>query len=307
MHKEVVDHVWVMNMKTALVRALKLAMLTVVYLICFILPTVIIPVSAALQQQMAATQESSPVLLFLLGLSLVTATALSYPVWHARIRGVRLMVALFVIMAGFLTVMGQIETFYFRSAFPLLSTAEIIGIVLRGLLTALLFVPVVVFTWRNVQREESPPPRVNWRSWAWKVPVLAVIYMVLYFGFGYYVAWQSPQLREFYTGSRDMLGIVDHYRANFSSSPFFAPLQFIRGFLWVGFATPLILALAGKRRETIVALCLLGGLSALGLLMPNPLFPDAVRYAHALETIPSTALFGALIGLFLGIPGPEKN
>jgi hypothetical protein len=33
---------------------------------------------------------------------------------------------------------------------------------------------------------------------------LAVVYVVLYYLFGYYVAWQNPELRRYYTGITEL-------------------------------------------------------------------------------------------------------
>ena len=298
---------YLMNAKAIVIGAAKHVALTLGFLICFILPTTIIPVQQQLQQAMQQSASTSTFMLSLLGLSFTTVLVVSYAVRHAVVGGIRLICALIITLFGFLTAMGQIETFYFRSAFPLLGSQEILDIVYRGFLTALLFVPIAVITWRKTRGDGMSTAGIAWKSWLWKAPVLALLYMVIYFSFGYWVAWQFPETRLLYTGSTEILGVTDHLQKIFSDSPFFAPLQFIRGLLWIAFATPLILALVGRRRETIISLALLGGLFGLQILLPNPLFPEMVRYAHALETIPSTALYGALIGIVLAPAGsPQK-
>src|SRR5207245_9065783 len=37
-------------------------------------------------------------------------------------------------------------------------------------------------------------------EWRWKLAVNVVVYEALYFGFGYFVAWQDPAVREYYGG-----------------------------------------------------------------------------------------------------------
>jgi len=285
-----------MNIRLAAIAAVKVVALALRFAVCFILPTVFIPVPQQVQQAMQQSSSSGATLLWMLGFSVVAALVVSYPVRHARLGGFRLIAALVVTLFGFLTAMAQIETFYFRAAFPSLGTQEILNIVYRGLLTALVFVPLVVLVWGRIGRGESLVGIMRWTPWLWKAPALALVYVVIYFSFGYYVAWQFPETRLLYTGSTEMLGVMDHIRNVVVESPSFVPLQFIRGLLWIAFATPLILALEGRRRQTIISLALLGGLFGLQILLPNPLFPDMVRYAHALETIPSTAFYGALIG-----------
>lgn len=288
-----------MNVNATALGAVRVAALTIGFLVCFILPTVIIPVQQQFRQAMEQSAPGGTIMLYILGFSCVAALVVSYPVRHATASGARLTAALVVTLFGFMTAMGQIETFYFRAAFPSLDTMEILNIIYRGFLTAVLFVPLVVLMWGRMRGDGSFAAGIPRTSWLWKSPALALAYVVIYFSFGYYVAWQFPETRLLYTGSTDMLGVVDHFRNVFTESPFFAPLQFIRGLLWIAFATPLMLALAGRRRQTIISLALLGGLLGLQILLPNPLFPEMVRYAHALETVPSTALYGALIGMVL--------
>ncbi len=286
-----------METRVAVRGSAKIAGLAFGYLICFIAPAMIIPVSPELQRAMEQTGESG--IPFLLGFSFAVAGAVSYPILHAGTGGIRLTGAMVITLFGFLTAMGQIETIYFGAAFPLLGEQEVLRIVYRGFLTALVFVPLAVIAWGRSAAGAPPGGGIDWKSWVWKVPLLAVAYVLLYFTFGYYVAWQFSETRLLYTGSTELLGVVEHFRKSFSESPFFAPLQFIRGLLWVAFATPLIVVMGGKRRETIISLALLGGVFGLQPLLPSPFFPEAVRYAHALEVVPSMMIFGALMGALL--------
>jgi hypothetical protein len=44
-------------------------------------------------------------------------------------------------------------------------------------------------------------------------------------------------------------------------------------------------------------MCLIGGLAP--LVIPNPLFPDAIRYAHMVEVVCSNLLFGGIAAWLL--------
>jgi hypothetical protein len=44
-------------------------------------------------------------------------------------------------------------------------------------------------------------------------------------------------------------------------------------------------------------MCVIGGLAP--LLVPNPLMPDAIRYAHMVEVVCSNLVFGGLAGWLL--------
>src|SRR5260370_21466321 len=37
-------------------------------------------------------------------------------------------------------------------------------------------------------------------EWAWKLAVIALAYLFLYFTFGYFIAWRNPAVREYYGG-----------------------------------------------------------------------------------------------------------
>ncbi len=277
-------------------------LLAVVFLVCFILPGFIFPVSKELQDAVAASGRQGETMLYILLVSIASALVISFPIRHARAGGIGLIVAVIVTAFGFETFMGQIESLYFHAAFPLLSTGGIIGIMIRGFLTYLLFVPVAVAVWKKIGKGDYRYPRIPWRGWLWKALLLGVAYAVIYFMFGYFVAWQFPETRLLYSGTTELLGFVEHYRRMFLDNPLFLPLQVVRGILWVVFAVPLILVLDGKRKQAIISLALLGALFGFQILIPNPLFPDAVRIAHFLEVLPSTALYGGLIGAVITLP-----
>ena len=280
--------------------------LTILFFFCFILPTFLIPVSPVLAAA-AAEREANTTLMMLLLFSLMSAVAISYPIRHSVVGGFRLAASVIVTVFGFMTFMGQIETYYFRSAFPALSTADVLDIVYRGFLTALFFVPPAIIVWNKMKRGSNIRVTIPWASWLWRAPLLALAYICLYYGFGYYVAWQVPETRMFYTGSAELVGVVEHTRRVVTDTPLFFPMQFVRGLLWIVFALPLILILGGNRTRATVSLGLLGALFGLQILLPNPLFPDAVRYAHTLETVPSTALYGALIGFCITARGHQET
>ncbi len=296
-----------MRSSTVALSIARIATLTIWFLLCFILPGLFIPTSRELQDAMQKSGQGVATLVYLLGFSCLVAMVSSYAIRHASIGGSKLMGGLAVTMFGFMTAMGQIETYYFRGAFPLLPPEEILKIVFRGLITAVVYVPLAAAMWRRNRSEDGAKAlHIVQKSWAWKVPILAVIYVVFYFGFGYYVAWQFPETRQLYTGSTEILGLWEHLGNIVTESPSFLPLQFIRGVLWIVFALPLMFLLGGRRRETIFGLGLLGGLFGLEVLLPSPFFPEMVRYAHALETVPSTAAYCALIGVFLIPRGGAK-
>jgi len=122
------------------------------------------------------------------------------------------------------------------------------------------------------------------------------IHIIIYFVFGYFVAWQFEEVRIFYTGSPADAGFIGQMQRilETKSSIFF--FQFLRGFLWIMIGLPIILYLKGSRREKIMACIILYSLPTIQLIVDNPFMPRPVRIAHLLEVATSNGLFGLLIG-----------
>ena len=126
---------------------------------------------------------------------------------------------------------------------------------------------------------------------------MAVIYVVFYFIFGYFIAWQFPELREYYSGSSEILSFPVHMQQQFQSDPWLPIFQLLRGAIWAGMGLFIVSALdrAMKwERFVIVGLSLSVGLSTL-LLVPNPFMPSNVRFGHFFELLLENFIFGALL------------
>jgi len=183
-----------------------------------------------------------------------------------------------------------------------------------GLFTAAVFSPILVLTlshWQRVLLSETEPlmPILSDRSLRWKVPMAGAVYVGVYYLFGYYVAWQSPELREFYGGT-DPGSFLAQMNVIFQSAPWMLPFQFFRGLCWTLLALLCIRMMRGAWWEAGIALSLVFAVPSLYLLLPNPVMPDAIRWAHLVETVPSQFLFGWIAAFLLGAltktsSGPE--
>jgi hypothetical protein len=132
-------------------------------------------------------------------------------------------------------------------------------------------------------------------QWIWKLSVIAVVYVLLYFTFGYFVAWQSPAVRSYYNGT-DAGNFFAQMAHTVRDSPWLLLLQFFRGLLWTALAVPVIRMMKGNWGEAGLAVALLFGVVMnTQLLLPNPLMPKDVRMAHLLETAVSNFIFGWLL------------
>jgi hypothetical protein len=146
--------------------------------------------------------------------------------------------------------------------------------------------------------QASPPSKLFW-----KFVALSVIYLVFYFFFGYYIAWQFPALREYYSGSTDILPFVVHMQGQISNDFGLILFQILRGFLWAGIAYLVTVNITkGKlwERAILVGLAVSVGL-ATPLFVPNEYMPNAVRLGHFFELLIENFLFG-VIATFLFQP-----
>ncbi len=229
----------------------------------------------------------------------------------SRLRGTKL----WLMLAGFFwfvkTFTSQLEAAYFMSnvsaqmAPALFSWTLPLCLGLPAALMALFGLwaadPLLIPAWR------APMGRTEL---ALKLAALSVIvYPVLFFGAGYFIAWQSPAVRQFYSGSTQILRPAQHFATVFAEHPGLFPFEMLRGLLWVGAALPVLRTARGPAWLTTLLVALSFALIQNDLhLLNNPLMPTEVRHYHFLETASSNLVWGACIGWLLlrpqrGTPG----
>lgn len=222
-------------------------------------------------------------------------------VWAARrssLRGFGLAAGLFVLSFLPQVFQTQIETAYFLYAFPLLNgSLEVYRLILRGAITSAIFVLMVTLLVGGFSRRPRPQAAFTVRAGqflkagAW----LAAVYYVLYVLFGYYVAWQSQELRLFYAGPAELNSFADQLLATLAIKPEIPFFQYARGFVWILCLVPLFKTFSGGRLELVLLSALaLGLLPTAQLAFANPLMPAEVSLYHFWEVSISTGLFGAL-------------
>ncbi len=255
-----------------------------------------------------AAQQSPGFMAIVLFVGLLQTAALAYAVVRSRWHGGLLVLTMFVLYFFTATFMGQIESLiYLGDKMPAGMQS---GLFLMGLFTAAVFSPILVLVlgrWRSdtaAGGEPNPRLRMSGRSWAWKLAAGAAVMLALYYLFGYYVAWQSPAVRDFYGGT-DPGSFFAQMRKVAAETPWMIPVQYLRGLLWVLLALPVIRMMRGRWWEAGLAVSLLFTVPSLYLLLPNPLMPEAVRLAHLVETVPYQFLFGWFV-VWLFTRGSER-
>ncbi len=276
-------------MKKTLVLILKLIALTILFFIFYLAGSALLGTTLAHEDsamQMAALK-AIPIV------CLVDTLVLALVILRSNWNGWRLMLATSVSYYGVQTVMAQIESAYFGPALGI-STAMVKGLFLQSLPIVLIFIPMAVLILGkgrgNTDAEPTAAQRLNMPAlqWAWKLAVIAVVYVILYFTFGYFVAWANPSLSAMYgNGADQQIFALNHL----------VPLQLGRGILWALFTLPLLRMTKGSPWQiALVAGLLLALPMNISHVIPNPIMPDpSVRLSHFIETASSNFIFGIVI------------
>jgi len=241
-----------------------------------------------------------PLLLFSLWVGIIASYLILRSSWH----GWALAAAMFVGMYGISTVVSQIESVAFLSS--KLGPGMLRAIFIQGAIAIALFVPLAVLIlgkWRAaIPAEVSPAPvHIRVASAVWRIVLLVVAFVFLYMFFGYYVAWQNPELRKFY-GGPDWPTFFAALKGNWQHLRWIYPLASFRALLYIAFVYPLIRMIHAARWESALAAALFLASWTTVLLFPNPIMPASVARSHFWETLAFSLIFGALLGWLMSIP-----
>jgi len=291
---------------------LRIVGITVAYLVLFI------PAYGLMMPAPPADGSSSDAAaLALLAVAALNTAVISWLVLRARWRSWQLIGPLILVFYGVQTVLPQIETIIFRSfsGFAGHVPADLgPRLLVAGLIHAALWIPAaVVILGRHKGRPATDssvrrtPATLTEQSW--KLLLASITYVVVYFTFGYYIAWRDPAVTSYY-GGIDPGSFWRQLQSVMRDSPWLPLAQALRGVLWGVLAIVVTRMIQGSVVEKALAVGTLFALvMSAGLLLPNPYMPYAVRMAHLVETGSSNFLFGALVGwLFAGRPSlPSRS
>jgi hypothetical protein len=208
---------------------------------------------------------------------------------------------------GVQTVMPQSESWLFQATSGMaahLPSEMIPRIVLAGLVHACLWIPLAVWILGRGKSggvdDPGPPASRIAGLESWKLPVAAIVYVFVYFLFGYYIAWRSPAVRAYYGGT-DPGSFWVQFLGVLRDTPWLPLAQVVRGAAWALIGVAVLRSLRGSLVERALAIgALFGIVMTAGLLLPNPYMPYAVRMAHLAETSSSNFLFGVFVAVLFG-------
>jgi hypothetical protein len=173
-----------------LIIVIRLAVLTVLYFICFT------AVSAALLPSLPEQPEpvqTGAALAALGAVSLLNTLVLGYLIIRSRWAGWKLILAIFFVFYGVVTVMPQIETAFFVTSLP---PGMLPRLFLSGAIIAALFSQLAVLILEKGKsnlKEFDKHSRLDIpvSQWVGKLSLIVIAYLAIYFTFGYFIAWKA--------------------------------------------------------------------------------------------------------------------
>ncbi len=297
-----------MSAGKSILLGIKVIVLAIAYTIIFIIGAT---VSGMTRQGAAAPGATSgpatpppadqnTVLLLLFIASLIQVLAVTYLVLQAQWSGWKVTGALFLVFVN-TWVQSAIESaVYLRGKVP-----EHLNIQMPivGLVIGVLFAPFAVWLLGGFRRLAAPSPKIEharWSAgeWAGKLAAVTVIFLAVYYLCGYFIAWQNPELRQFYAGTTELKSFAGTLASTWSTVPWMFPYQAARGLLWMGMTLPAVWMLSGGRARVALGGALM--YAALGgsvmLILPNPLMPPTIAHSHLVETAVSSLMSGTFVG-----------
>lgn len=266
----------------------KLAFLVIVMFISLAVSASIVGISS---NSDAPNTSILPVLAY----SFMDTIVLTLFIINSRFSRIKLIAVTSLIFFSIQYFMTQIETLYFNSAINM-PIKEILKVIISGALNSIIFSTIAVIVLGKFKKGLSNPIKnLSLPSPLIYLSILSIIYTVIYFIFGYFIAWQFAEIRVFYTGSNEILNVFDHLTNVIRNDTLLPLFQIFRGTLWAVIGLIIINSLAVKKNiEYLISSLLFSVLISSPLLFSNSYMPAAVRLGHFIELFTSMILFGAL-------------
>jgi len=243
--------------------------------------------------------ESTRSALALLGVCLIDTLILTYFILRSRLSGLRLMVVVTLVFYGVKTFTSMLEAWHFMAG---IASEELSGMFLFTVPMVVIFplvaVPLLGKAKKQTEADESPNTRLVMPigQLIGKVLFLSVIvYTILFWTFGYFVALQNPDVTAFYD-----VTVPDSFFTYFGGVLTTIPLtlifEFFRGALWISLVVPVIRTTKGRVWEAGLVVALLFSLVQNNVhLIPNPIMPASVAMSHFIETASSNFIYAVII------------
>ncbi len=289
-------------MKAIFFVTVRLIALAIIYTVLFTLASSLTN-PPGLAEQMTPEQVSLSTIMLPI-VSLIMTVMLAYLALRSSWHGWKLAGALFVILFTLNSFLSWVELLAFPAVSTQMPAGMMNGMLISGLIVAVPFALLAVWILGKTRPDPAQPPatdrlRMSATEWAWKIAAGAALYVIIYFTFGYYVAWRTPGLPEFYGGT-DPGTFLGQMANVMRDTPWLPALQVFRGLIWVGIGCLILAMHKGRPWEAILATGLaFTVLMNASMLFPNPLWPPLVAQAHTIELVSSNLLYGLLLGTLM--------
>ena len=245
-------------------------------------------------------EDASQAATMLLFVSIINSCLILFFFRKANNKDYKLIFWFIYIWFGLGTLLPQTDTWYFMDAFPLIDYKILMKIISMGFINSILIISISFFI-TSRKANETIDIQIN-KVFNLKIvkylSFISVIYVILYYLAGYFIAWQFDAIRIHYSGTIDKLSFFTHTRQLLVNDPYFFPFQIIRGALWFFIGIPLfIIFMKNKKEGLIFSFFIFAILPTIQLFLPNPFMSEAVRMGHFIETFISMGIFGVIAAL----------
>jgi len=241
---------------------------------------------------------------FLISCISITLTIM-FMIHSSRRYGWKLVISMSAAYYLVVTVVTQLEAWYFLYGITI-GPELMWRLFLQGVPVAFVFIPLAVMMMGRFRPLEgvSKSPEITLmpiKEWLWKLGVIYLAYLVLYYAAGYFIAWQNPELRAFYGSPGEALPFLQQMSNILVNDPWLTPYQLVRTLIWVAGAWLIIRSSRLPRwQTTLMTGLMLSVPQNIGHLIPNPMIPlNSVRISHMIETASSTFVFGLIVAWLL--------
>jgi hypothetical protein len=283
-------------MKKNLISVTHFLLVFLIFILLFIIPTILIPVSPSLLGKINPEEMKLFFPLLLLLALYITST---YWLLIKNSNQKKMLLFLKLALANLLLypLMGFIESFFWLDSLKVIDRNEIVNVFFRFLITFTLFSGYLsMISKKNTISDIKNINSINYKLISQKILVIAIIYILIYNLFGYFVAWQFEVTRIYYTGHSELKGFFTLLYQNFSDLKF-VTVHLFRGILF-GIAGYIFYSLleCSKSKKMLILALIFGGFG-FQIILPNPVFPEMVRISHFIETTSSMMIFGLIVGV----------
>lgn len=286
-------------MKRYIKSTLHFILFYLIFIICFVLPGMLIPRSEKMAKILVLSDEEMQ---YFLPLLLLFGLYMTITYWllikNVNEKKTTLFIQLLAANIILFPLMGFLESIFWRDAFQEFTTFEIMSIFLPFLITFTLFTFYLSITSRYNpdQMKNSLFQKLSFNQISQKILVIAFLYFLIYNLAGYFIAWQFEETRVFYSGNSHLDNFFVSFGNNISDFKFVS-VHLFRGALFAVAGLIIYNLLQNSQLKKILIMSLLFGGFGFQIILPNPLFPATVRVSHFIETTVSMLIFGAIMAM----------